>query len=390
MFSQRTNWSLAKNRFTVALDELKDGGKAFVDLTESNPTACGLEFDDKKILGSLSDQACLKYEPTAQGLPVARKAVAEYYRQRMPLTDGPTEDIFLSTSTSEAYSHAFRLLCDPGDEVLIPHPGYPLFELLATIQDVTLVPYPLLYDHGWQIDQEALQSAVGPRTRAVIVVNPNNPTGSFIKKNEFNWLNQLCVKRNLAIVSDEVFLDYSFESQDAMSFAGNREALTFTMSGLSKVSGLPQMKVAWTVVSGPESLKRPSMERLELIADTYLSMSAPIQLATPALLESRHAFQRHLMNRLRRNLAELDGQLSGHKSCARLKIEGGWCAVLHVPVTQPDEELAIALMRDKQVVLHPGHFFDFPKDGYLIVSLMTSEKDFREGIKRVLEFVASR
>jgi aspartate/methionine/tyrosine aminotransferase len=294
------------------------------------------------------------------------------------------ESIILTTSTSEAYSFVFRMLCNPGDEILIPEPSYPLFAFLADIQDVKLARYPLVYDYGWQINFHALQQAITPRTRGVIVVHPNNPTGHFTKSHEREKLNEICCSRNLAIIADEVFLDFALQGQPPFSFAGNSKALTFTMSGLSKISGLPQMKAAWLVTSGPEELKSQALALLEIIADTYLSMNAPVQHAIPALLEQRQRFQTQLLARVRKNLEELDRQLATQKSCARLAVEAGWYAVLRVPATRSDEELAIELLMRKNVYVHPGHFYDFPSEGFLIVSLIAREEEFAEGTKLLL------
>lgn len=382
MFAKRTGWDLRTNRFTQTLEELRAGGRELLDLTVSNPTACGLYYDEQAIFAAFRDPASLRYEPLAKGLPSARQAVSGYYREKS--VEIPIDDIFLVTSTSEAYSYLFRLLCEPGDEVLVPRPSYPLFEFLAQIQDVNLRPYSLVYDHGWQVDFHSLESAKTERTRAVLIVHPNNPTGSFVHDGERNRLNEFCAQHGFAIVSDEVFLDYSFAPEPPDSFAANTSALTFTLSGISKVSGLPQMKAAWMAVSGPDALKREALARLEVIADTYLSMSTPIQLALPALLEQRHAFQSGLRARLQANLAELDRQLAGHKTCHRLEVEGGWYAPLRVPATGSDEESAMALMREQGVIVHPGHFFDFESGGFVVLSLMTPENEFREGTRRLL------
>ncbi len=292
--------------------------------------------------------------------------------------------ILLTTSTSEGYSYVFRLLCNPDDEILVPKPSYPLFDFLADLQDVKLVPYPLIYDHGWQIDFPSLSKAVSDRTRAVVVVHPNNPTGSFVSNAERQKLNEFCRQHDLSLIADEVFLDCAQDGAPRPSFAANQDVLTFTLSGLSKISGLPQMKVAWIVSSGPANKVTAALGRLEIIADTYLSMNAPIQLATPVLLEQGKSIQPLLLDRLRTNLAELDRQLTLQKTCQRLQLEGGWYAVLRVPVTQSDEDLAIELLRETSVLVHPGHFYDFPSDGYLITSLIAPPKDFREGVERVL------
>jgi alanine-synthesizing transaminase len=382
MFADRTNWNLETNRLSEALARHRAAGKPLLDLSVSNPTKCGFEYEKEAILQALSNPAALSYEPNSRGLETARRAVEGYYAERG--ADVALEDILLTTSTSEAYSFVFRTLCNPGDELLIPAPSYPLFDFLADIQDVKLVRYPLVYDYGWQIDFHALERAITPRTRGVIAVHPNNPTGHFTKKEEAARLNEICSAREMAIIADEVFLDFAIEEPRPASFAANTGALTFTMSGLSKISGLPQMKMAWLVTSGPGKLKQQALARLEVIADTYLSMNAPVQLATPAFLEQRQGFQKQLMARVRANLLELDRLLAGQKLCGRLKVEGGWYAVLRVPATRSDEELAIELLMAKDVYVHPGHFYDFPADGYLIVSLMTPEQDFSEGMKRLL------
>jgi len=382
MFAERTNWNLAGNRLSEALARHRAGGKRLYDLTASNPTECGFDYETETILGALRNPAALRYEPNPKGLEVARLAVTEYYSARGAAVSA--EDIVLTTSTSEAYSFVFRLLCDPGDELLIPAPSYPLFGFLADIQDVKLVRYPLVYDHGWQIDFHSLQQAITPRTRGVIVVNPNNPTGHFVKEKELAKLNELCAARGMALIADEVFLDFALGDGRLVTLAGNAGALTFAMSGLSKIAGLPQMKMAWVIASGPAGLKSEALERLEVIADTYLSPNAPVQLATPAFLQQRHGFQKQVMTRVRKNLAELDRRLAGQKTCSRLEVEGGWYAVLRVPATGSDEDLAIELLTKDDVYVHPGHFFDFGAEGHLVVSLLAREEEFAKGIGRVL------
>jgi alanine-synthesizing transaminase len=382
MFAERTNWNLAGNRLSEALARHRAGGKRLYDLTASNPTECGFDYDSEVILAALRNAAALRYVPNPKGLEGARLAVAEYYSARGLRI--PADDIVLTASTSEAYSFVFRLLCNPGDELLIPAPSYPLFGFLADILDVKLVRYPLVYEHGWQIDFHSLQQAIASRTRGVIVVNPNNPTGHFIKPSELAKLNEICAARQMALIADEVFLDFSLGKEKRLSIAGNDGALTFTMSGLSKIAGLPQMKMAWVIARGPEQLKSQALERLEVIADTYLSPSAPVQLATPIFLEQRHRFRKQVMARLRRNLAELDRQLAARKSCDRLEVEGGWYAVLRVPGVRSDEELAVELVTERDVYVHPGHFFDFSGDRYLVVSLIAREEEFAEGVRRIL------
>jgi alanine-synthesizing transaminase len=384
MFSKRSGWKLTPNRFTEAERELRATGREVLDLTVSNPTRAGLHYDSDTILQALSNPQAMDYDPQPKGLRSAREAVAAYYREQHGISNLDPESLVLTTSTSEGYSYIFRLLCDPDDEILIPKPSYPLFDFLADLEDVRLVPYPLIYDHGWQIDFPSLSKAVNNRTGAVVVVHPNNPTGSFVSNAEQDKLNEFCQQHDLSMIADEVFLDYAHDAARRPSFASNQAALTFTLSGLSKISGLPQMKVAWIATTGPTEKVTAALDRLEVITDTYLSMNAPIQLATPALLEQRKSIQPILLDRLQTNLQELDGQLATQKTCQRLDVEGGWYAVLRVPAIQSDEDLAIDILRKTSVLIHPGHFYDFPSDGYLIASLITPLKDFREGIERLL------
>jgi len=412
MFSDRTSWRLAQNRFTQAVEETRARGACLLDLTASNPTRVGLEYDSAAILGSLSSPRALDYDPQAKGILEARQAVARYYAANLTrhasTKEVDAERIILTASTSEGYSYVFRLLCNAGDELLVPKPSYPLFDFLADLQDVKLVPYPLIYDHGWQMDFHSLEKAVTPRTRGVVLVHPNNPTGSYVHAAELHSLNGFCRWHRLAVIVDEVFLDYSLSLSEnegtaafgdreernsaaspAPSFVFNDDVLTFTLSGLSKISALPQMKVAWIVTSGPASQVASAMGRLEVIADTYLSMNAPIQWAVPTMLEQRRGIQTQLMDRVRQNLAELDCQLRTQKSCQRLHLEGGWYAVLRVPVTRSDEDLAIELVREKSVQVHPGHFYDFESDGYLVLSLISQTEEFAEGCRRILGYVNS-
>lgn len=414
MFSERTNWRLTQNRYTQAVDEARTRGARFLDLTASNPTRVGLRYNSAAILPALGSPQAMDYDPQAKGLLSAREAVAAYYNECFARGRGNQisginpERIILTTSTSEGYSYVFRLLCNAGDELLVPKPSYPLFEFLADLQDVKLVPYPLIYDHGWQMDFHSMEKAVTARTRGVVIVHPNNPTGSYVHPEEVVPLNEFCQKHGLALIVDEVFLDYALSNDGNLelrsagqpkaaaptsaiphpSLVWNADVLTFTLSGLSKISALPQMKVAWVVTSGPDDVANDAMERLEVVADTYLSMNAPIQWAVPKLLEQRRDIQQQLMQRVRANLAELDRQLAGQRSCQRLSVDGGWYAVLRVPVTRSDEELAIELVREHSVLVHPGHFYDFPSDGYLVLSLISPEQEFTEGARRVLSHLS--
>jgi alanine-synthesizing transaminase len=389
MFSNRTSWKLTPNRFSQAQEELRAAGAEILDLSVSNPTRASLHYDADAILASLAQPEVLDYDPQPKGLLKARQAVAGYYRTSHDAYHFDPESILLTTSTSEGYSFVFRLLCNPGDEILVPKPSYPLFDFLADLQDVRLVPYPLLYDHGWQIDLPSLYQAVTPRTRGIVLVHPNNPTGSYTQPAEIADLNHFCKENTLALIVDEVFLDYPHDGSARASLALNDEALTFTLSGVSKISGLPQMKIAWIATSGPKEQKTEALARLEVIADTYLSMSAPLQHAAPALLDQRRNIQPLLLDRVRTNLQKLDRQLARQKTCTRLAVEGGWYVVLRVPVTQSDEDLAIDLLRKVNVLVHPGHFYDFPSDGYLVVSLITPPEDFREGIHRIVPLLNS-
>ncbi len=389
MFSDRTNWQLTRNRLTEALEQARSSGARVLDLTISNPTRAGLHYDDQTILESLSSPQVLDYDPQPKGLLSARAAIAAYYQTQHGIREFDCERLILTTSTSEGYSFVFRLICNAGDELLVPKPSYPLFEFLADLQDVKLVPYPLIYDHGWQMDFPSLEKLVTKRTRGVVVVHPNNPTGSYVQAHELASLNAFCQKHGLAIIADEVFLDYAHDGNLRPSFAANRDVLTFALSGVSKISALPQIKVAWIATSGPQTEVEAALERLEVIADTYLSMNAPIQWATPVLLDQRKNIQRQLMDRVLGNLAELDRQVAGQTTCQHLSVQGGWYAILRVPVTQTDEELAVDLLRQKSVLVHPGHFYDFPSDGYLVLSLITPENEFAEGSKRLLETMAS-
>ena len=387
MFSHRTDWKLAPNRFTQAQQELRAGGQEIIDLTVSNPTRAELHYDEEAIMQALIQPDALDYDPDPKGMLSARQAVTDYYRKQHEEFDVSPETVVLTTSTSEGYSYVFRLLCNPADEILVPKPSYPLFEFLAGLQDVKLVPYPLLYDHGWQIDFPSLYKAVNHRTRAVVVVHPNNPTGSYVSGTEREELNRFCREYELPLIADEVFLDYAHDGAVRASFAGNESVLTLTLSGLSKISGLPQMKVAWIVTGGPQEQANEALARLEVIADTFLSMNAPLQLATPVLLEQRKNIQPLLLDRVRANLEELDRRLTKQRTCQRLAVEGGWYAVLRVPVMQSDEELAIDILRKVNVLVHPGHFYDFAGDGYLVLSLITPPESFRQGVGSVLDLL---
>jgi aspartate/methionine/tyrosine aminotransferase len=389
MFSNRTNWHLAPNDLSRVLKEVRASGQEIFDLTISNPTEAGVLPDPEVVLGALVNPDVIRYDPQPRGLLEARKAVCRYYHDAHRVFDLDPERLVLTTNTSEAYSYVFRLLCNPSDEILVPKPSYPLFEFLADLSDVKLVPYPLIYDHGWQIDFDSLYKAATSRSRAVIIVHPNNPTGSYVSTSETAALHDFCRDYNTALIVDEVFLDYAHDGEPRPSFAANAEALTFTLSGISKISALPQMKLAWVATSGPDQMVAEAGARLEVIADTYLSMNAPVQLAASVFLDQRKQIQPILLDRIRMNLSELDRQLAQHPACTRLLVDGGWYAVLRVPVLESDEDLAIRLLRHVQVNVHPGHFYDFAGDGHLVLSLITEPEIFRAGITRLLDFLGT-
>ena len=349
-------------------------GLPIADLTASNPTRCGFEFDPE-LLAALSNPQALDYDPQPRGLLSARQAVCAYYADHSIALD-PSQ-IILTTSTSEAYSFLFRLLCDPGSEILVPQPSYPLFDFLATLDDVKIKGTEFLYDHGWQIDLEGFRRTITPQTRAIVLVHLNNPTGHFSKQCEADALAQLCREFDLSLIVDEVFLDYSFAEAGKSFAAGLEDVPVFVVSGLSKIAGLPQMKAAWIVATGPEAAE--SLERLEVIADTFLSMNAPVQHALPQWLAGRAGSQRQIQQRVCANLAELDRQLMSLAHVNRLKVEGGWYAVLRIPALRPDEETVLALLNEG-VWVHPGYFFGMAASGWLVVSLLAPEEEFRAGV----------
>jgi aspartate/methionine/tyrosine aminotransferase len=387
-FSARTNWETTETDLARALRERRESGQPIYDLTASNPTHSGFAYDEAAILSPLAAPEALVYDPIPQGMLKARDAVSAYYRDHGAVVD-PAQ-IILTTSTSEAYSYVFRLLCDPGDEVLIAQPSYPLFDFLAALDDVKLIPYALFYDHGWHLDIEAVRSRITPRTRAIALVHPNNPTGHFIKKHERAQLEALCAEHNLALIIDEVFLDYAFHSTHMHSFAaGPHPILTFVLSGLSKIAALPQMKAAWICVFGPAAFGpndtlNQSLTRLEVIADTFLSMNAPIQHALPHWLAHRYPIQQQIRQRTAANLQTLDTLLAEQDMITRLEVEAGWYAILRIPAIRRDEDVAIDLIRNAGVSTHPGYFFGFPGDGWLIVSLLTPETDFKTGLMAII------
>ena len=382
-FSRRTAWEPGVNDWAAAAEELRGSGRAFFDLTVSNPTACGLGSAAEDVLPPLSAPGALRYTPDPLGMTVAREAVAAYYRDHGAIV--PLANLCLTTSTSEAYSFLFRLLCDPGDEVLIARPSYPLFDLLARLDDVVLREYPLHEEPGaggqWSIDFHALEQGINDRTRAVIVVHPNNPTGNYVGRAEREALEALCARHGLVLIADEVFLDFGIGVEqgpaDRGTFAVRAECLTFVLSGISKVCALPQMKASWIAALGPTVEVAEAMRRLEIVTDTFLSMNAPVQIALGTWLAERAVVQGRIRERLAHNLAVLDSRLRGSLA-DRLEVQGGWTAVLRVPRYSEGEEFAFAALR-RGVLVQPGHFYGLG-EGRCVVSLLTEPDVWARGL----------
>jgi aspartate/methionine/tyrosine aminotransferase len=382
VFSNRIQNSLEPNEFSRALRQAQSTGKPLIDLTESNPTRAGLQYPDD-LLTLLGDVRGLTYAPRPLGLDVARDAVARDYARRQLAV--PSNRIVLMASTSEAYSVLFKLLCNPGDEVLVPRPSYPLFEHLTRLDSVTPVAYDLEYHDRWNVDVDSMRRAFSPRTRAALLVSPNNPTGSFVKPSELSDIVRLCTQHSAAIIADEVFADYELDGETANrgQLFAHDDVLGFSLGGLSKSVGLPQAKLAWTALSGPDALVAESLARLEIVCDMYLSVSTPIQLAAAGLLERGDSIRRQIQTRVRTNYQTLLDRAATTRSCRVLHAEGGWYAVIQVPSLSTEEDLVVSLVTDHAVVAHPGYFFDFPRESYLIVSLLTPTAMFGDGIGRI-------
>jgi alanine-synthesizing transaminase len=380
-FSQRTEWNTEESTLARAHRMRVEAGLPVADLTASNPTRCGFVYDSK-LLEALTDLQALDYDPQPLGLFRTREAVCGYYADH-GVTISP-ERVVLTTSTSEAYSFLFKLLCDPGSEIVVPQPGYPLFDFLAVLDDVRIKNAPLVYDHGWQIEPEGFRRALTPQTRAIVLVHPNNPTGHFTKAWEAEELAVMCRERGIALIVDEVFLDHGFGDAAAASFAGGLKGVdVYVVSGLSKIAGLPQMKAAWMAVTGPNA--GAAMERLEVIADTFLSMNAPVQQAMPVWIGERHAIQRQIRQRVAANLAVLDEKLKTVDVVRRLSAEGGWYGVLRIPALQPDERTVLELL-ELGVWVHPGYFFGLEEAGWLVVSLLGPVEEFRTGVGLLVDY----
>ncbi|HEY3270904.1 MAG TPA: pyridoxal phosphate-dependent aminotransferase [Geothrix sp.] len=378
--SSRLPHAFEPNALSASLARQRSEGRKVLDLTVSNPTRCGFTYPEADIRAALSSPAVLAYDPDPQGSQSAREAIAAYHGHGLR-----ADDLLLTASTSEGYALLFKLLGDPGDEVLVPSPSYPLFDWLARLEGLHARPVPSYFHDRWHLDLGALESAVGPRTRAIVVVNPNNPTGHFLSKTEWAGLTDLCARKGLAVLVDEVFADYALEPPaDRLSTALGDTAPhcpVFLLSGLSKVAALPQLKLGWIAARGPGAAEH--LEALAFLADQYLSVSAPVQAAAPALLALAPGIRQQVQRRLRANLAILDAALAVHPHLSRLPVEGGWSVLLRRPAVDGDEVCALRLLEQASVLVHPGSFFDLPGDGHLVLSLLTSEETFHDGLNRI-------
>ena len=380
-FSNRLPPDTAPNALTHAVEAMRAAGSAFGDLTESNPTTAGFDYP-ADLLAPLADARALRYEPHPLGLRTAREAVAGEFARRGAAVD--PAHIVLSASSSETYSWLFKLLCSPGDGVLVPRPSYPLFEHLTRLEGVRTTSYELEYHGRWQTDFDAIESAPS-NTRALLIVSPNNPTGTYVSRADLDRLLQYCSSRNWALIADEVFVDYPLETTapvtDVATHAG---VLAFTLGGASKSLGLPQVKLGWTLVGGPPARRDAALAALELIADSYLSVSTPVQVAAPVLLERGAAVRGRIQERIRRNLARARTVVAAHPSCEVLPVEGGWTAVVRLPATRDEETVALELLQRHRVLVHPGYYYDLPKGTYVVVSLLPREEVFAAGFERLV------
>jgi hypothetical protein len=374
------------NAITRAVQRLQAAGVAVIDLSESNPTRVALQYP-AGILDALGDEQALRYEPHPLGLRSAREAVAgEFARRGTPVDP---DHLVLSASTSEAYSWLFKLLCDPGDAVLVPQPSYPLFEYLGTLEGIRTLPYPLVYHGRWEVDEHTM-AAAPDTTRAVLAVSPNNPTGSFLSTRDVEALARLCRTRGWALIVDEVFADYPVDvEQPVTDIAARADVLAFTLGGASKSIGLPQVKLGWTLVGGPASRRDEALNALEVIADTFLSVSTPVQVGAPRLLREGVAIREAIRQRVRRNLTTARSLAVSHPACTLLPVEGGWSLLVRVPAARSEEQIVLDLLERDRVLVHPGYFFDLPHEAFVVVSLLPESDAFAEGFERMLRHVHS-
>ena len=390
-FSRRfASWNLEANQLTEALAARKSAGAEVLDLTESNPTRAGLAYPEEAIRAAMGHAGAMRYRPDPLGLRAAREAVSNYYSSRGVVVE--PERVVLTASSSEAYGWLFKLLCNPGDEVACPRPSYPLFEYLAGLEFIRLIHYECSESGGrWTIDTDSIRLAAGPRTRAIIAVHPNNPTGHCVSCPERDWLAGFAGAREIPLIVDEVFQDFVYREDSASqpSFAAEREILTFTLNGLSKTAALPQLKLGWIVVSGPAALAEAALNRLELIADTYLSVSTPVQLAAETLLtEVAPRMRRQILDRAGKNLRTLERTLAATSRFRLLTPEGGWSVLVETPFAV-DEAFCLDLLETTGVLLHPSEFFGFAEPRYAVLSLLTPPPVFEEGVTRMATHMTS-
>lgn len=384
-FSQRTEWHRRSNPLAALLEERRKSGKPVYDLTVSNPTDCGISYPQRDLVTSLSDPRALRYHPDPRGLLSARETISRYYLSKK--VDVEPSRIFLTASTSEGFSVLFTLLCNPGEEVLVPQPSYPLFDYLAQLHDVKLRSYRLIYDHEWSIDVDSIRKCITPSTRALVLVNPHNPTGMFLNQAAYRLIKEIAAEHSIALIVDEVFVDFPIvPGQTAISTATERDVLSFTLNGISKMAGLPQMKLGWIVVGGDEPAAVEAAERLEIILDTYLSVNTPVQVALPGLLKGAEIIRENILARIRMNYAHLREAVTSQSSCSVLNSEGGWSGIIRVPNIKSDERWALDLLEKKGIYLHPGYFFDFETEGHLVVSLLVLGEVLQSGVRGLVEY----
>jgi alanine-synthesizing transaminase len=386
MFSSRTQWNTSLNQLSDLVAAKLLRGEVIVDLTESNPTRCGFSYPEKEILAAIADKALLLYQPEPRGLPTARKAIADHYAAFGIKVS--SEHILLTASTSEAYSFLFKLLCNTGDDVIVPQPSYPLFEYLCQLNDIAIRQYPLVYDGEWHIDFEQLQSAITDRTRAIVIVHPNNPTGSYLKQNEFERVCALAAEHHCAIIADEVFGPYDFspDTHRACVLSTDTSVLLFSLNGISKLLGLPQLKLSWIVTHGDPQKTNEAMSRLDIIADTFLSVNTPAQTALPKLLEQSADITEQIRNRNYSNFVLLQNIFSNSKVSV-FHVEGGWYAILQLPQLRSDDEWAAELLVQQNILVHPGHFFEMKQTSCIVLSLLLPSERFEEALSRIRLFI---
>ena len=387
-YSERLSWNFSPNPISRDLAKRRGHNQPLIDLTSSNPTQVFADYPNAAIAAAFTRIDSFVYEPHASGAPSARVAVSRYYAERGIQVD--PEWIVLTASTSEAYALLFKLFCNPGDEILVPAPSYPLFEFLARLESVRVKNYHLRFDGSWYIDIDHLRSRITQSTRAIVLVNPNNPTGSFLKLSELELLAQIASEREIPIICDEVFMDFGFVSQSDVveSLIRRNEVLSFSLNGLSKSAGMPQMKLSWIVINGPESQRATARERLELIADTYLSVATPVQKALSRLFEIGGSIRHSIQQRIAHNLSTLRNTLPS-SAAQPLACEGGWSVIVRLPATRTEESWSLRLLNERGVVVQPGYFFDMPSEPHVVLSLITPPEEFAHGIAQIHHLCAT-